>query len=148
MHRPPMVKCYKSPGGLTMELKHVQQQIEALDADLSGSTFNDVKLAGAAFVKVNLSGSTFNNVRLEGATIVDVNLSNATFDDVNLAGAQIHNANLSGWRVQDVNLARLQVTNADLRGATFTDCLTEGMAIDGIQVADLLAAYRSVQTGK
>jgi uncharacterized protein YjbI with pentapeptide repeats len=80
---------------------------------------------------------------LSGSTFTDVNRSNAAFDDVNFSGATFQNANLSGWRVRDVSLSGLQITQADLRGASIVDCLTEGMTIDGIAVADLFAAYRS-----
>jgi uncharacterized protein YjbI with pentapeptide repeats len=80
---------------------------------------------------------------LSGSTFTDVNLSDATFNDVNFAGATFQNANLSGWRVKDVSLSGLQINQADLRGASIVDCLTEGMTIDGIAVADMIAAYRN-----
>ena len=83
---------------------------------------------------------------LIGSTFTDVNLSGASFDDVNLSGATIRNANLSGWKIEDVTLANLRVTNADLRGVSIADCLTEGMTIDGIAVADMMAAYRNAQS--
>jgi len=78
---------------MATELNHCRQQIRALDADLSGSIFNDV----------------------------------------NFAGTSITNANLSGLRVTDANLT----------GATFDDCNTTGLTINGIALADLLAAYQS-----
>jgi uncharacterized protein YjbI with pentapeptide repeats len=80
---------------------------------------------------------------LAASTFTDVNLSNATFDDVNFSGADIRNANLSGWRVHDVNFSALKISHADLRGASIVESLTEGMTIDGIAVADMMAAYRS-----
>jgi len=82
---------------------------------------------------------------LAGSRLADVNLSNSSFDDVNFSAASIRNANLAGWRVQDVNFSGLQITNADLRGASIADCLTEGMTIDGVSVADLMAAYRAAR---
>jgi uncharacterized protein YjbI with pentapeptide repeats len=98
-----------------MELKQVQQQIEASDADLSGSTFYDVKLAGAVF------------------------------SNVNLAGSSIQNANLARLEIKDASLALLQLTNCDLRNAAFTDCLTDGVLIDGIPLSEMMAAYRTVK---
>ena len=38
-----------------LKLTHTKQRIEALDADLSGSTFTDVNLTGAKFNDVNLT---------------------------------------------------------------------------------------------
>ena len=98
-----------------MELKQVQQQIEASDADLSGSTFHNVKLASAIFSNVNLSGAT------------------------------IHNANLTGIEIKDASLAQLRITNCDLRNAIFSDCLTDGILIDGIPLAKMMAAYSAAK---
>jgi uncharacterized protein YjbI with pentapeptide repeats len=97
----------------SLSLKSVKQRIDAADADMSGSTFKGVSLA------------------------------NATFQDVNLSQATIHDANLSGGHVQDVNLSGLRISNANLSGASIVDSLTDGMTINGIAVADLLAAYRA-----
>jgi uncharacterized protein YjbI with pentapeptide repeats len=71
----------------------------------------------------NLTGSRFHNVRLADARFIDVNLSGAGFEDVTLAGATSNNANLSRVAI--------------------TDCRLDGMTIEGIAVADLLAAYRA-----
>jgi uncharacterized protein YjbI with pentapeptide repeats len=71
-----------------------------------------------------------------------VNLSSATFTDVNLAGATIENADLSRWRVRNVNLSKLHINTADLRHAVIEDSLLDGMTINGIAVAELLAAHR------
>lgn len=98
----------------TIKLEQVKQRIDAKDSDMSGSSFTDVSLIGARF------------------------------NDVNLAGATINDANMSDWRVQNVNLTRLQINcNADLTGASIAESVTDGMTIDGIPVADLLAAYRT-----
>jgi hypothetical protein len=40
-----------------------------------------------------------------------------------------------------VNLSGLQISAADLRRASIEDSLMEGMTIDGIPVAELIAAY-------
>ena len=99
-----------------MELKQVQQQIEASDADLSRSTFHDVKLTGAVFTNVNLSGSS------------------------------IHNANIACLQIKDASLAQLRISNCDLRNAIFSDCLTDGVLIDGIPLAEMMAAYRTAKS--
>jgi uncharacterized protein YjbI with pentapeptide repeats len=48
-----------------------------------------------------------------------------------------------GWRVHNVNLSGLRLTNANLAGAALKDCRYEGMTIEGIEVTELLAAYRA-----
>ena len=74
----------------------------------------------------DMSGSMFTNVNLKGAV----------FKDVNLAEATIHDANLSG----------LRISQADLSGASIVESLTDGMTINGIALADLLAAYETARS--
>ena len=52
---------------------------------------------------------------------------------------------LTGASIDDANLSGLKITNADLRGASIDDSLTDGMTINGLAIADLLAAYRSTR---
>lgn len=98
----------------TIQVTGARRLVQAEEADLSGSSFTDV----------NLSGSTFKNVHF--------------------AGAEFEDANLSGWSVRNANFSKLEISNADLRGATIVDSLTQGMTIDGIAVAELMAAYRAL----
>ena len=65
-----------------------------------------------------------------------MNAAPLRFTDVNLAGATIHDANLSG----------LRISQADLSGACIIESLTDGMTINGIALADLLAAYEAVKS--
>ncbi len=73
----------------------------------------------------------------------DVNLSDSTFENVKLTQAVFHNVNLSDTTIDDANLSRLKISRANLNGATIVNSLTDGMTINGISVADLLAAYRA-----
>jgi uncharacterized protein YjbI with pentapeptide repeats len=84
------------------------------------------------------------NTDLSGSSFTDVNLCRATFNDVNFAGAHFEDANLSGWTVRNANFSGLMISKADLRGASIVDCLTTGMTIDGIAVAEMMAAYRAL----
>ena len=72
----------------------------------------------------------------------DADLSESTFNDVKLSGAVFNDVNLTGATIQNANLANLRIRDADLRGASIVDSQTDGMMINGIPVADLLAAYR------
>jgi uncharacterized protein YjbI with pentapeptide repeats len=81
---------------------------------------------------------------LSGSSFTDVNLSGVNFSNVNIAGARIEDANLCDWSVRNANLTRLRVMNADLRDASFSDCLTLGLTIDGVDLTDLMAAYRAL----
>ena len=101
----------------TLKLHQARRQIEAVDTDISGSMFTDVKLSGSAFKNVNLSDATIN--------------------DANMSGLSIHNANLHG----------LRISQADLTNSSIVESLTSGMTIDGILVSDLMAAYRRSNSG-
>ena len=50
---------------------------------------------------------------------------------------------MSGWRVTNVNLSGLKLSKVNLAGASITDGRYDGMTIDGIEVTELLAAYRA-----
>jgi len=77
---------------MATKLNHCRQQIEALDADLSGSIFNDVNFAGTSITNANLS-----NLR-----ITDANLTGAIFEDCNTTGMTIN-----GILVSDLQAAYL-----------------------------------------
>jgi uncharacterized protein YjbI with pentapeptide repeats len=96
----------------TIKLEQTKKRVEATNTDMSGSKFRDVSLSGAAF------------------------------SDVNLAGATINDCNVSGWRAQNVNFAGLRISNANLTAASIVESWTDGMTIDGIAVADLMATFR------
>jgi uncharacterized protein YjbI with pentapeptide repeats len=68
-----------------MKLEHTKQCIEATDADLSGSTFTNVKLARAAFDDVDLTGVTIHNANLSGLQISDANLTGASLNGILLS---------------------------------------------------------------
>jgi uncharacterized protein YjbI with pentapeptide repeats len=101
-----------------MKLKDAKERLEVHHSDLSGSSFDDVNFSGTSYKNINMSGSVF--------------------DDINM----------SGWRVDNVNLAGLRLSRANLAGASISNCRLEGMTIEGIPVADLLAAYRATQCGE
>ncbi|MBI1208012.1 MAG: pentapeptide repeat-containing protein [Azospirillum sp.] len=98
-----------------MDLHQTKTRLDVKKADLSGSRFDDVCMAGSTFHNVNLSG--------------------ARFDDLNM----------SGWRVHNVNLAGLHLTKANLAGVSISECRCDDMTIDGIPVTEMLAAYRAAQ---
>ena len=71
----------------------------------------------------------------------DADLSGSIFTDVKLSGAVFEDVNLAEGRLQNVNLSGLRIANANLRGASIVDSMTDGMTINGIPLADLIAAY-------
>jgi uncharacterized protein YjbI with pentapeptide repeats len=103
---------------VTLKPTGIKQRIEARDADLPGSTFHDVRLSGS------ISG------------------------DVNVSGVSCEKVNMSGWRINNVNLAGLRISKANLASASIVDSWTDSMmTIEGIPVANLMAAYRAAKSG-
>lgn len=63
-----------------MKIEHAKRQIEALDADLSGSTFNDVNLSGATFLNVNFSDAAIHDAKLAKLRISNADLRGASVE--------------------------------------------------------------------
>lgn len=49
---------------------------------------------------------------------------------------------MSGWTVHNVNLSGLRIDKANLAGASIVNSRLQGMTIDGIEVIELLAAWK------
>jgi uncharacterized protein YjbI with pentapeptide repeats len=75
---------------LPTPLRDIREPLQAQSADLTGSSFTDVKLENAQFQNVNLHQGSFTNVRLSGAAFYNVNLSEASIANSNLTGMKIN----------------------------------------------------------
>ena len=101
-------------------LNNVAEPVDARDADLQGSRFTDVTLAGA----------TFHRVDLPDAALSDVAMSQS--------GVPRHQP---GRRPVRGRVARgATVVDANLTGLTINGCNIAGLRIDGVDIAALLAA--------
>ncbi|HVV54795.1 MAG TPA: pentapeptide repeat-containing protein [Mucilaginibacter sp.] len=105
-----------------------------------------------------LSGSYFNDVAMANVTIVNANLSDLEIEGAQIGGAYIHN--IGGpppghpmydpafkhkpVRFEDCDLNSSTFTNCDLSGVSFSDCKLSGATINGIAVEELLLAYASL----
>ena len=97
--------------GKILRIENAKQQIQAKDADLSSSTFEDVTLAG----------STFSNVNLSGTTITDAAMENLTITEANLTGLKISDCNTNGMLINGVPVAELQAAYRATRAAQGPD---------------------------
>jgi uncharacterized protein YjbI with pentapeptide repeats len=71
-----------------LQLIHTRQRLEVNDADLSASSFTNVKLANATFDDINFSGTTINNANLCGLVISDANTEGMTINGVLVSDLQ------------------------------------------------------------
>jgi uncharacterized protein YjbI with pentapeptide repeats len=80
-----------SPASFTAEpfqLIHTRKRLEVNDADLSGSSFVNVKLTNATFDDINLSHTTIHNVNLSHVSITDADTTGMTIDGVLVSDLQ------------------------------------------------------------
>ena len=68
--------------GLTIDLKNTRDPIEAVNAALSQSKFDDVNLSNSRFSNVNLTNARLENVNMTGVAIDNVNLTDMTIRGV------------------------------------------------------------------
>ena len=116
----------------------------AENADISGSKFHDVNLAGAEFDDVNLGRATFHNINLSDIKVTAANLGGAHFRHIGpMPAPDGTQARQKAVTFEEAMLCDSVFRKTDLSGAKIEDCNLEGMTIDGVPVADLLAAYRA-----
>ena len=118
--------------------KHVAEH-----ADLSGSRFYDVDLAGAEFDNVNLSKTRFHNINLSDITVEAAQIGGAKFKHVgpppDRDGKQERQRPVT---FEEMMLCDSNFRKVDLSNVRITECNMAGMTIDGIPVAEMMAAYK------
>ncbi len=117
----------RSSGVTSMKIHGEKHRMDVHNSDLSGSVFDDVNLSGCTYENVNMAGGKYHNI--------------------NLSGCAFHDLNMSGWSVHDVNLSGLRVDKANLAGCAIVNSRLAGMTIDGVEVTELLAAWKAQQEG-
>ena len=116
----------------------------ARNANLAGSRFEDVNLSGAEFENVNLSKATFHDINLSDISITAAQLGGAKFKHIGPPpDAQGRQARQRAVTFEEMTLADSTFTRVDLSNVHISQCNLEGMTIDGIPVAALVAAYKA-----
>ena len=103
-----------------IEIKEDRKIIEARNAMLNSSYFNDVAMANVKIINANLS-----DLEIEGA--------HPMYDP---------EAKQRPLRFEDCDLNRSTITRCNLTGVAISDCYLNGMTINGILVEDLLQYYK------
>ena len=113
-------------------------------ADLSGTQFHDVNLGGAEFDNANLSKARFHNINLSDISVTAVQIGGAKFKHVgpppDKDGKQERQRPVT---FEKMMLCDSTFRKVDLSNVRMIECDTTGMMIDGISVADMMAAYKS-----
>jgi uncharacterized protein YjbI with pentapeptide repeats len=122
-------------------------------ADISGSIFHDVNLSKARFHDANMSGTDFDNVNLSNAMFHNINLSDIRVSAVQIGGATFKHVgpppDSDGKQqrqrpvvFEEAMLCDSTFRKVDLSNVKIIDCDIQGMTIDGVLVANLLAEHR------
>jgi len=113
-------------------------------ANIAGSVFNDVNLSGATFENVNMSKTRMHDINLSDLDLSAANLGGAHFKHIGPApdkdGKQ---ARQKAITFEEAMLCDSTFRKVDMSNVKIVDCQMDGMTIDGIPVADLVAAYRN-----
>jgi uncharacterized protein YjbI with pentapeptide repeats len=84
------------------------------------------------------------NTRIQKSRFNCVDMSGSVFDDVNLSGCTFRNVNLGDCDFHDIFFARTIITGSSFVGAEIPHGNIAGLKIAGVQVEDLLDAYKKV----
>lgn len=102
-----------------------------------------------------LNGSYFNDVAMTNVKIINANLSDLEIEGAQIGGAFIHN--IGGppkdhpaydpnfkqrpVRFEDCDLNSSTFTNCDLTGVAISNCNIDGLTINGVNISDFLKEY-------
>jgi len=122
-------------------------------ADISGSSFHDVNLSKTTFHDANMSGADFDDVNLSSARFHNINLSDIRVSAVQIGGATFKHVgpppDSDGKQqrqrpvvFEEAMLCDSMFRKVDMSNVKIVDCDIQGMTIDGVPVADLLAEHR------
>jgi uncharacterized protein YjbI with pentapeptide repeats len=119
-----------------IEIKEDRKIIEARNAMLNGSYFNDVAMADVKIINANLSDLEIEGAQLGGAYIHNIGMPPK--------GHPMYDAEAKQrpMRFEDCDLNSSTITNCNLSGVSISDCNLSGMTINGILVEDLLENYK------
>lgn len=119
-----------------IEIKEDCKVIEARNAMLNGSYFNDVAMTGVKIINANLS-----DLEIEGAQIGGAYIHNIGGPP---AGHPMYDPDFQQRpvRFEDCDLNNSTIINCNLRGVLISNCKLTGMTINGIPVEDLLRNYK------
>ena len=121
----------------------------ALHAKLTGSRFEDVCLGDAEFDNVSFVRAKLHNINLSDIVVTAAQMGGATFKHIGPPPDE----NGSQERQRPVTFEEMMLCDStfhrvDMSNVQIVDCNVEGMTIDGVPLADLIAAYQQQEKRK
>lgn len=140
-----------------MKVENDKAVLDVTNADVSHSTFKNVRAEQLSFQCCNLSGMNMHDVNLTGFRIADANLSELHINGAQWGGAhfecigfgnpiqpdvefittpvQFSNCNFDQGVFQDCNLSNVRMDN----------CNISGLVINGVDIEKLMKQYGSTE---
>lgn len=97
-------------------------------------TFEDVDVSDAVFENCKFSNTNFSNVKMSGVLFLDTQLKDVNFNETIAIPASPNDNNKEMYRNMDFDscvIENMQLHNCEFVGAFLTDCLIQGVKIDG-----------------
>lgn len=144
MPRPRKPKAAPEPAAERDDFDEVRTltRKQVMDMIRRAETFEEADLRG-----VDLSGLSFDGMKLRNAKFGDCNLQRASFRGADLAGASFWNANLREATLDGADLEEADFDYCNLDGVSFKDAKIR-KAIFPFRRLPLEAIQRSVRTGQ
>jgi uncharacterized protein YjbI with pentapeptide repeats len=115
----------------------------ALHAKLTGSRFEDVCLGEAEFENVNLVRAKLHNINLSDIVVTAAQMGGARFKHIGPPpGKDGRQERQRPVTFEEMMPCDSTFRKVDMSNVRILECDTTGMTIDGIPVADMMAAYR------
>ena len=133
-------------GDLNMKLTITSGKLLVEHAKYADSVFTDVDLAGTVFENMNLTKVRMHNINLSDLDLSAAQIGGASFKHIGPPptndGKQVRQRPVT---FEEATLCDSTFKKVDLSNVKILDCNMEGMTIDGVLVADLIAAYKKQQ---
>lgn len=138
-----------------MKLENAQENLTVINADITNSSFKNVRAEQLTLQCCNLSGMKMNDVNLTGLHISDANLSELVIDGAQWGGAHFRYIGFDDGgkskpepepepqqirtvRFSDCNFKQGAFTDCDFTNVRLENCDVSGLVINGINVGELL----------
>ncbi|MBM7565911.1 effector binding domain-containing protein [Paenibacillus sacheonensis] len=147
-------RIFDEKGGFELQdLRNAQVHM----ACLKGAELHGVDLRNASLEHVNFVHSTWQHIYFSNVHVKHIQLGGTVFEGIARPKAEVSSlegeAGTDGWVnvepvvFRDSDLSQAVFDNCRLNGVQLRGCEVEGMTIDGIPVAELLAGYAAAKSG-
>lgn len=108
-------------------------EFDAVDADLSGASFNLADLSGSNFAHANLQEAELRGTVLADSTFAHTNLKSAHLREACLSNVDITDATVSNSSLPGASFQSCEIAEADFTGSYFEEAEFVGSVIESVE---------------